>query len=161
MSGAGSGGGRSNGSARRGLVAALLAFVYPGVGHLYLREWRRALGWFLASFLVGAVVVLVGAPDAMHAVESQGLSAMSQVQDALSTTELLPVMAIRALNIADAYLIGARGRAPGRRDGGVTDAADGPTCPNCGKELDEDLDFCPWCTTRLDGEADADAVTSR
>ena len=22
-------------------------------------------------------------------------------------------------------------------------------CPHCGKELDPDLDFCPWCTTRL------------
>ncbi|WP_144906527.1 zinc ribbon domain-containing protein [Halobellus captivus] len=25
-------------------------------------------------------------------------------------------------------------------------------CPNCGKELDPELDFCPWCTTRLNTE---------
>ncbi|AXR79121.1 hypothetical protein AArcMg_0898 [Natrarchaeobaculum sulfurireducens] len=31
-----------------------------------------------------------------------------------------------------------------------TSGADGPTCPQCGKELDEDLAFCHWCTTRLE-----------
>jgi hypothetical protein len=35
--------------------------------------------------------------------------------------------------------------------GGAAVTASGSTeCPECGKELDPDLDFCPWCTTRLD-----------
>ena len=31
---------------KRPWLAVLLAFVYPGLGHIYLREWLRALVWF-------------------------------------------------------------------------------------------------------------------
>ena len=30
---------------KRPLVAALLSFLQPGLGHLYLREWLRAILW--------------------------------------------------------------------------------------------------------------------
>jgi endogenous inhibitor of DNA gyrase (YacG/DUF329 family) len=35
----------------------------------------------------------------------------------------------------------------------VSGAADAE-CPECGKELDPELDFCPWCTTRFDEESE-------
>ena len=30
-------------------------------------------------------------------------------------------------------------------------------CPHCGRELEEGLDFCHWCTEPLPGASDADA----
>jgi ornithine cyclodeaminase/alanine dehydrogenase-like protein (mu-crystallin family) len=29
---------------------------------------------------------------------------------------------------------------------------DEPQCPNCGGELDPEIDFCPWCTVELEWE---------
>ena len=34
---------------RRGVIAAVLGFVYPGLGHVYLRKWVRALSWFVLA----------------------------------------------------------------------------------------------------------------
>ena len=41
---------------KRPLVAALLSFLQPGLGHLYLREWLRAVLW--AGLWVGSLVVV-------------------------------------------------------------------------------------------------------
>jgi hypothetical protein len=41
---------------RRPVVAALLSFLQPGLGHLYLREWLRAVLW--AGLWVGSLVVV-------------------------------------------------------------------------------------------------------
>jgi predicted amidophosphoribosyltransferase len=54
------------------------------------------------------------------------------------------------LNVLDAYWIAAK--SADRRTSIVGD--DSRTCPNCGKELEPDIDFCHWCTTQLDGDTD-------
>jgi hypothetical protein len=58
---AGRQGGRSGGRARSGLrrspdLAAILAVLIPGAGHLYLGRFRAAAGW-LAAILLGYWVV--------------------------------------------------------------------------------------------------------
>jgi hypothetical protein len=124
-------------------VAAVLSFLQPGLGHVYLRAWTRAVSWFLAWLAV--VVALVDVPVPALTVEDL-LATASQLFVAVGGLELLPSLllaAVTAFAMVDAYRLGdARGRPD----------ADGPTCPACGKELDEELDFCPWCTTELEWE---------
>lgn len=36
----------SHRSGKRLWLASALAVIYPGLGHVYLREWLRALLWF-------------------------------------------------------------------------------------------------------------------
>lgn len=120
-------------SARRPWLAVLLAFVYPGLGHVYLREWGRALLWF--GLAIGAVLLLVPAPatDA-----GAGL-------DALLTGQRIPLAAVLALaTITGFSMLDAYRLAVGQR------SADGNRCPSCGRELDESLEFCHWCTERVE-----------
>ncbi|HLX34157.1 MAG TPA: LCP family protein [Candidatus Limnocylindrales bacterium] len=39
------------------LVAAVLSLLFPGLGHAYLRQWRRALAWAAAPFLLVAFII--------------------------------------------------------------------------------------------------------
>ncbi|MFC7044929.1 zinc ribbon domain-containing protein [Halobacteriaceae archaeon GCM10025711] len=132
-------------------VAAILAFVYPGLGHVYLRLWLRALAWFALSMLTTALVL---PESAVTAFETGGFAAMSEAIRSLGLATLAPVFLVQFLNIVDAYV------AANRRDV-VPDHEQAATCPECGRELDDDLDFCPWCTTRLDAPEDAGDPTSR
>lgn len=121
---------------RRPWLAVLLAFVYPGLGHVYLREWGRALLWF--GLAIGAFLLLVpsAAADA-----PTGL-------DALLSGEGLPIAAIVALaTITGFSMLDAYRLAVGQR------VVEGVQCPSCGRELDETLDFCHWCTEPLEGPA--------
>lgn len=125
--------------------AALTTLGLTGLGHCYLREWRRAGLWFGLALTAG--LLLVPEPALVALVESgtpPGVRA------------LLPVLSIRLLATLDAYrLAGARRR-----------HAVGVHCPRCGKSLDMVLDFCPWCTEEFvtDEEEETEpsfAATSR
>jgi predicted amidophosphoribosyltransferase len=50
---------------------------------------------------------------------------------------------ITTLNVVDAYWLAVN-------ENQTQEVEAGMTCPNCGKELDEDIDFCHWCTTQLE-----------
>lgn len=109
----------------------------PGLGHVYLRAWLRALLWFWLAVL--SVVVFI--PEELVA----GVETMS---DAISLSSELPleadlaIFAVIAFSAADAYWQATE----------TKQRADGTRCPHCGHELDEnlDLDFCHWCTEPLD-----------
>ncbi|GGN85148.1 MULTISPECIES: zinc ribbon domain-containing protein [Haloarcula] len=126
---------------KRPWLAATLALLYPGLGHVYLREWLRAVLWF--GLVVSTSTLLIG--DEVVAPLQDGFT----VDNVLAVSEALPVevavalLAIRALSMADAYLMATR-------ENEATEIVAGAKCPNCGKELDEDIDFCHWCTTELD-----------
>ncbi|MFC3478418.1 zinc ribbon domain-containing protein [Halobacterium litoreum] len=147
---------------RRGVIAAVLGFVYPGLGHVYLRKWVRALSWFVLAIATAALVVPTSAYEAFNARGAQGLL---EASESFGIEVTLSLLAIRLLNVADAYLVAVRESESTARgatgDAGGSESPPEPaaeTCPSCGKELDEDLDFCPWCTQRLDGEpADAES----
>lgn len=118
---------------KRAWLAALLCLLATGLGHLYLRRWRRGLGWFLASYAVGLLVVPASALEGVL----QG--------DAIPLEALWPVLAVQAAAAVDAYRIAKL--APTEPVG--EEGAESVPCPHCGKELDPDLDFCHWCTSEL------------
>jgi len=130
---------------RRSLIAAFLALIYPGLGHVYLRAWLRAIAWFLVALIAAALIM---PESAFAAYEANGFAGLLEVSRNLPSEAVLSMTVVRVLNAVDAYLTGLR---TAKRDD--TESAPTNTCPECGKELDEDLDFCPWCSTRLDDDA--------
>ncbi|MFW6265435.1 MAG: DUF7575 domain-containing protein [Halanaeroarchaeum sp.] len=127
---------------RRPIIAGLLGFLYPGLGHIYLRAWLRAIAWFALALVTAAMVVPESAVTAFQQTGIEGLISASRDFSMEVTGSLLVV---RVLNVVDAYLTGLRQERAAERQ--IT--AETPTCPNCGGELDADIDFCPWCTTEL------------
>lgn len=162
---------------RRPWLAALLAVLYPGAGHLYLRAWFRALAWFGLALLVAMLVI----PESvLEAGEQGGFSAFYDAFLAVEPQTVLPLFVVNALNVLDAYLTARRmnsrtaqeGLLDGTLLGSGTEQQTGSQsevedvagdCPNCGRELDADLDFCPWCTTRLaeDTEGEGEEPSAR
>lgn len=149
---------------KRPWLAGLLALVVTGLGHAYLRRWLRGFGWFAATF---AAVLLFVPPEVVEALNT-GAPIGNPV-------EALPPVLIVVASAVDAYMLARRTHAGPAHAGSTEDgseagpaavggrhaAADSaPTCPNCGKELDADLDFCPWCTVELEW-ADAGGTDTR
>jgi len=124
---------------KRPWVAVVLTLILPGLGHAYLRLWGRALLWFL--LVIGSVLALV--PEWFSAGSVSGLIAVAEGLDPVVS---LALFAVSALCMVDAYIMTGRHnkQARGRHAGATT------SCPECGRELDGDLDFCHWCTARLD-----------
>ena len=161
----------------RPVVAAVLALLFPGLGHLVLRRWKRALLWHL-TILGGGVALFL-----LYDVDVDGsLADPTGVAAGLPTDVALPIALLYGLSAFDAYLVGRTDAAERERadataeairrhaasgDDGtdVADVAgsapsvaavggedgDSPEveCPTCGKETDADLDFCHWCTEPL------------
>ncbi|MFC7069245.1 zinc ribbon domain-containing protein [Halobaculum lipolyticum] len=133
--------------AKRPWLAALLAFVVTGLGHVYLRRWVRAFGWIAVA--VAAVLLFVPL-ETVQAVEIGDPTTYPATP--YSVTLVLLASAV------DAYLLARRHNEAVERERDAAEAVargDDPSdgealaCPNCGKDLDADLDFCPWCTTEL------------
>jgi len=106
-------------------LAGVLALLYPGLGHVYQRDWSRALLWFSLSLVTAMVLLPIP--------EGGGLdAALATVRNAPLTARVA-IAAVTVLNAIDAYRLA---RQP----------TGGPTCEACGKDLDDALDFCPWCS---------------
>ena len=142
---------------RRVVIATVVAvlgavFGVPGTGHAYLREWRRALGWFAGIFVCFFVLTVAFAnPEAFSDPMAVGF-------DTLPEEVTLPTIGLLALNTVDAYYVARRqetaasqSQPSGRGNGSATDES---SCPHCGKPVDRDLDFCHWCTEPIDGTPD-------
>ncbi|WP_348612142.1 zinc ribbon domain-containing protein [Halobaculum rarum] len=158
---------------KRPWLAVLLALAVTGLGHAYLRRWLRGFAWFAATF---AAVLLLVPPDVIEALNTGApianpvealppvlvvaASAVDAYLLARATRENTDARPSEAAVVADdvegtaesggASRAGVGGSGAGTPGREPTDAAEAPACPNCGKDLDADLDFCPWCTTRLD-----------
>ncbi len=132
---------------KRPWLAALLAFIYPGLGHVYLREWLRALLWF--GLVFSATTLLI--TDSLMAPLSDGVSleALLTVSQNIPMEASVVLFVITAFSMADAFYMATRGNAEAE-----TEVVEGSKCPHCGKELEDDLDFCHWCTTKLDRSAE-------
>lgn len=122
---------------KRPWLAVLLAFLYPGLGHVYLREWLRALVWF--GLVVTSSTLLVPEGAVPTEVTFEALVAAAR---ALPAEVTLALFSITFFSMVDAYWMAKQ------RNQAVTAAA-GTTCPNCGREVDPELDFCHWCTESL------------
>jgi hypothetical protein len=127
-------------------VAALLAFVQPGLGHAYLRAPLRALLWF--GLWVGTVVLVTPDPTGSGVFEAL-LDAMGAF-GSLPLEAALALVSVTVFSTLDAYLLAVR--ADRRRERA------GPTCPSCGRAVDEDLAFCQWCTEPIEG-GETESVT--
>lgn len=122
-------------SRKRPWLAALLAALVTGFGHLYLRRWRRAFGWFTALVVAAVLFVDPAAFKALANGSPVGLLAQ------------LPLLVVGTLSVLDAYFLAHVQNHVVRT---VTPQEEERThCPNCGKELDTEIEFCHWCTTPL------------
>jgi hypothetical protein len=129
---------------KRPWLAAVLAF-FPGVGHVYLREWFRATLWF--GLVVSTFTLLLS--ESAVATLSGRVSAdvLVAFAEQVPLEAWVALVAVTLLSMADAFWMATR-------ENVESDVVEGATCPSCGMELDEDLEFCHWCTTRLDRPAD-------
>ena len=132
---------------KRPLVAALLSFLQPGLGHLYLREWLRAVLW--AGLWVGSLVVVADSAGLDLADPAAVAAAVGFVPGAgtLPVEVVLAVLSVTAFATLDAYWLTARNnhRLRNRAD----------RCKQCGKQLNPTLEFCHWCTAPRDEERSA------
>lgn len=137
---------RSSGKSRQKspLIAVLLAVLYPGLGHVYLRRWGRAFLWFVT--IIATVVWLVPS-GAMPTTLS--VDAILEARQAVPDHVALLALALSALSVVDAYWIAAQSGEDEAQTSPVGEEGT-QTCPNCGKELDKNLDFCHWCTTEFE-----------
>ena len=127
-------------SRKRPWLAILLTVLIPGLGHVYLRLWIRALLWLV--LYVAATTLLL--PDGATP-DSVSVDAFLAASDAIPVEVAVLVLGISLFCIADAYLMSKHVNRRVRRSNGEVPAA----CPHCGKDLDPDLSFCHWCTSRL------------
>ncbi|WP_246999040.1 DUF7575 domain-containing protein [Halosolutus gelatinilyticus] len=131
----------------RAIAAAILSVIMPGAGHALIREWLRAL-LFAGVFFTAVAIFMPEAAEQVAAADTIA-NGMDVVAEETSTTSQFVLSFIALFAAIDAAL-----RAVGFPPGSANQSADGPTCPECGKELDEELAFCHWCTTRLEPPAD-------
>lgn len=120
---------------KRPWLAALLAVLITGLGHLYLREWFRAAMWY--GFALSAALIFIPESTVQALVDSGTRPPLS---------EIAPILVIQVLSVVDAYRLAHRRKA----------MAGKTPCPYCGQPLDEDLHFCHWCTTQLEPAEDAE-----
>lgn len=129
-------------------LAVLLAFLYPGLGHVYLREWLRALVWFFLNMTSFALLMPESAVP-----ETFGVDPLLRAAENFPPEAALALASITVFSMIDAYWIA-------NRDTGDAEATAATTCPSCGKDVDPDLDFCHWCTERIAPEPDTDSDDS-
>jgi hypothetical protein len=115
---------------RRPWLAALLSAFATGLGHCYLRRWRRGLGWLAALVAVAVLFVDPAVVDALVAGE------------AVDPLAAAPLLAVAVASTVDAYLIAQVDNRLADLTAAAAATGDGtPThCPHCNRELDPDLE---------------------
>jgi hypothetical protein len=121
-------------SRKRPILAVALALIYPGLGHAYLRSWFRALLWF--GLVVSTSLVLI--PEGIEP-SGSGLEALLQMGRQIPIETVLLLFSISFFSMLDAYWVAVRQNQRAA-------VSEGTHCPNCGKEVEVDIDFCHWCT---------------
>lgn len=97
-------------SGKRPLLAAVLAYICPGLGHVYLREWLRALLWFALMYTTTLLVI----PESAVPESGTTFSFDAIVETTMQIANTLPLWASLALfgllilNTVDAYRLAKR-----------------------------------------------------
>ncbi|WP_336325867.1 zinc ribbon domain-containing protein [Halovenus sp. HT40] len=138
---------KRNHSRKRPWFAVVLTMLVPGLGHLYLRLWGRAILW-VALTLLGAVLAV---PREQWP-ESVSLDAAIAPFQSLPLESIVLLSGVLALCIVDVYLMALRRNELIERAERIAAGETPQRCPNCGKEIDQDIDFCHWCTTEIDSD---------
>lgn len=128
-------------SRKRPWLAVLLTVLVPGLGHFYLRLWGRAVVWLGLSALTFFAFL---PSDAIP--ETYSVDAILTASQAVSTQGTIVLFGITVLCVVDVVLMTQQinGYLARADEEGITH------CPSCGKEIDSDLEFCHWCTTRIE-----------
>jgi len=113
----------------------------PGLGHVYLREWLRAVLWF-GLILTSTTILVPASPEPAEFTLEAIFQASLAAAESLPLRNQIALFTLTSISMADAYWIATQGNRNAA-------AAEGVRCPACGKEVDEDLEFCHWCTTEL------------
>lgn len=88
-------------NAYRPWLAAVLALVFAGLGHAYLRRWARALLW-LGTIIGGNVALtMIYGPGSSEAVPGLSIDMMVPPEEVL-----VPMMLVLLLSAVDAFLVG-------------------------------------------------------
>ena len=127
-------------TSKRPWLAALMAVVITGLGHLYLREWFRAAMWY--GFALSAALIFIPESSVQALIDSGARPPLA---------EIAPILTVQLLSVVDAYRLAHRRNA----------MAGQTPCPHCGRPLDEDLQFCHWCTTELEVVDEKESLFSR
>ena len=135
-------------SGKRTWLAVALALVYPGAGHLYLREGVRALLWFGLVFVTTVLSVPASAIPDSGELSIETIMAASQ---ALPTAASVAIVALSVLSTVDAYRL-ARERNRRVKGASADEPDTGGQCPHCGREADTEFEFCQWCGEPLDAD---------
>jgi hypothetical protein len=127
-------------------VAVALSFLIPGIGQLYLREWLRAIAWFVLASTIPMGLFLTG-----ELPMAASFTATMEAFDDVSMYAQLSLLVVTVLSMIDAYSLAVRHNEAVDRAAGTA----APRCPSCGHDLDDDdLEFCPWCAEALESDAD-------
>jgi len=120
-----------------------------GLGQLYLRRWRRAVGWLVVLLSVNIIFV-----------DQTALTA-AQNGETMAILSLLPVPIVGVLCVLNAYVLAHATNIA--REHSISAATEHLPCPNCGKELDPELTFCHWCTTEIEWsrKTEFDGITEK
>lgn len=119
----------------------------PGLGHLYLRLWGRAILWVgLTALGVVLAVPRERWPDSIS------LEAVLAPFQSLPLESIVLLSGVLALCIVDVYLMALRRNELIEQTERIAAGEAPRCCPNCGKEIDQDIDFCHWCTTEIGAE---------
>ena len=158
----------------RPLLAALLAMALPGLGHLTLRRWGRALLWHLT--IVGGGVALFALYD-VPVGSTVSPAEAAETAAALPTDVTLPIAILYVLSAVDAYLVGRadvaerrradataeavrRRAASGDEVDGAADRSDGLTGASAAPSAAAESDAgpaeveCPHCGKETDADLD-------
>ncbi len=132
----------------RAILAAGLSVIMPGAGHVLSRDWLRAAA-FAGLFLSASAFVLpldqlatTGATGYDEAITQA--TAMAEDTDPMAQFVLSFIALFATIDAAFRGL---------RYSSETATATAGATCPECGKDVDPDLEFCHWCTMRLESDA--------
>ncbi|KMT45848.1 hypothetical protein EL22_26955 [Halostagnicola sp. A56] len=115
----------------RAISAAILSILMPGAGHVLLRDWARVI---LFGGLYALGVYFFVPMELLMSAESMG-AMMETMEAETSMVDQFFLMFIVLFATVDSTF-----RALGLPPTG-SGHSDEPTCPACGKELDEDLSF--------------------
>jgi membrane protein implicated in regulation of membrane protease activity len=125
--------------------------LYPGLGHVYLRKWGRALLWFVLVVVSSTFLIPDGAVPS-----SLSMGALVDAAEAIPVEVSLLILTLSFVSVLDAYWLANRVNERARPTVDEQGQVRAEDCPNCGKELDEDIEFCPWCSERLVGPEETD-----
>ena len=137
----------------RALAAAGLSLLVPGAGHALVRAWGRALIFF--SLFIASIALLFPVEALWDAAGDGAVTDVPGIVEA--ETSIIAQFTVWFLVLFAAIDAGFHALGLSQGPGG---GDDGPSCPQCGKPLDDDLSFCHWCTTRLDVAEDEEPVGS-